>query len=123
LNSPERTRSDDVSRFLSNSSTPADLSDKAPEVRTLLSASKVIKKSPPPPRTGRTTYVNPIYAMQAGEALPVPAWSVGLTYKAVDARIQGSLSWARKRYGMDFTTRREDGVLMIYCTKGRELEA
>lgn len=96
--------------------TDGKLADRAPTIADgYLSASKIVKKTPPPPRSGRMKYRNPVLDMQPGDALECPAENAGISYEAAKRRINSSLKAARKR-GWEMVTRREGGSLWVYRT-------
>lgn len=93
------------------------LADRAPTVAEgYFSASKIVKKSPPPPASGRLKYRNPLLDMEPGDAIECPAENAGISYAAAEARVSGSLSDLKKRRGWKMVTRREGGSLWVYRT-------
>ena len=91
------------------------LADRAPTIADgYLSASKIVKKSPPPPASGRLKYRNPLLDMEPGDAIECPAENAGIKYSAAEARVYGTLTDLKKRRGWEVTTRREGGSLWVY---------
>lgn len=94
-----------------------ELADRAPTIADgYLSASKIVKKSPPPPASGRLKYRNPLLDMEPGDAIECPAENAGIKYSAAEARVYGTLTDLKKRRGWEVTTRREGGSLWVYRT-------
>lgn len=94
--------------------TDGELADWAPTVADgYFSASKIVRKAPPPARSGRLKHRNPVQDMKPGDALECPAENAGISYEAAKRRVSSSLKAARKR-GWEMVTRREGGSLWVY---------